>query len=283
MNFYERLYKTKFNLTIEIFKIEDLFSGNLKKFLEANFNLLSSKIRCNEIYIQNLINKTNAKNKLNSYSYLRSCYIENMNVQDIISFDDFKEYCECIMTIFYNFLKIAKKYINENFSEMKTITDNIKFVLEKLNHEIKYINDICYIVEIDYKVTQAAEIIDNEYDLGNQLYKYNHSSLKGDLNSKSDILCRLYKYYEKNEKELPNNDKFIKKITCLSNKTNTRHAPNKERYIIDNKTDEEMEELLDTLFNAYLIFIIAVAYHKKYKSKLDKYYQEFTNMENKGN
>ena len=120
-----------------------------------------------------------------------------------------------------------------------------------------------------WKVSNAAEIIQDTYNLGEKIYLYNHHSLKGQLFEKSDILCRLYKVFESGKESMLKSNQFTtlaSDISFLSDKLDVRHAPNKQQKILlAGFTKEEQECWYDDLFNLYLNMIILCEHIEKRK------------------
>ncbi|MCL2675453.1 MAG: hypothetical protein FWE84_02525 [Firmicutes bacterium] len=287
-SFFEKLAAEKVNFTEQVAIIENLLdrSGHYhissRRRIETNYLRFGDKIRNTTANFDALINKTGVINKINLSDYeFKDAGRCGYGGNDYLLFEDYKHYCECVFSVISECGKFDMHF--NDYSDVmeiaNAITDNIITVVEKLNHSIKYIDGIFVIVEDNYEVTQAAEIIGDRYELGEQLYLFHHHSLKMNLNKKSDILCRLYKYFEGIRDLLKENDlsKLANNIGLLSEKTDTRHAPNeKEAKIIDGKTSEEMQEIYDTTFSLYLKAIIHADYITNNKMNVEKWVREFS-------
>jgi hypothetical protein len=188
------------------------------------------------------------------------------NTTDIDTFIYFSESIyNLIYVADYNNLTTLSK------QNQRVIAENINNVLSQLNYKVYYCESECYykVVENDWKVAEAAEIIQDKYDLGEKIYLYNHYSLRGKLNDKADILCRLYKVFEGGKEGILKANNYISlasDIGFLSDKLDVRHAPNRQQKILlDGFTSEEQEQWYDDLFNLYLDMLILCDHIEKRK------------------
>lgn len=181
--------------------------------------------------------------------------------------DDFLNYSEAIV----NLISLVNLDILETYnlkSEYRCIAENITNVLTQLNFKIVELNDVFRIVENDWKVSTSSEFVGDDYNLGEQIYLYNHRNNSGDLHSKSDILCRLNKYIEANKNKLNANgySDLVSNINFMANKLDIRHAPSKdEKILIEGLTNDEIEQLYDNLFELHLDAIVLLDYISKKK------------------
>jgi hypothetical protein len=292
-SFFEKFAKQKVNFAKEVNTLDLLLrqkdslhnTVSVHSVLNDCYLKIDNKYRNNTINYEDLIQSSGLYRITDNVKNVQ-CYDENFSYH-ILSFDDYRAYSECLYSLLTN--SEVKNIITEKrkiyfyyeflYDNYQAILTNIRDTIEKLNHKIfENPNGFSIIVEKDYAVTQAAEIIGDKYELGEQLYLFHHYSLKGNLNEKSDILCRLYKYYEGIKDTLKANalSSLTYSIGILSNKTDTRHAPaEKEIAVLAGKNEQEMEEIYDTLFSLYLIAIITADYYENKKSVADKYVEEF--------
>lgn len=301
-SFFEKLTKEQFNLTDQVLLIQKMldlsldspldsqFIGALREEIENDFFVLPNTIRNNCITFNALILKTGVIQEFRNYGGSSMNLLqdkveyESYNGYDFIDFQNFKDYCECILTVLNYFFK-------ENINEIKSfkhvynrINENITSVVEKLNHEIKFMNGIVIIIEKNHEVTQAAEILDKKYDLGAALYLYHHSSLKSCLNEKSDTLCRLFKHFESIENTLRSNNfaSIADQIGNLANNSGTRHKlKEKNESVMNSKKETEKEKIFDCLFSLYLTAIIIADYYDKKKADVEKYCAKFSRKKTK--
>ena len=105
--------------------------------------------------------------------------------------------------------------------------------------------------------------------MGEKIYLYNHYSLRGKLNDKADILCRLYKAFEGGKEGVLKANNYISltsDIGFLSDKLDVRHAPNiQQKILLDGFTSEEQKQWYDDLFNLYLDMLILCDHIEKRK------------------
>ena len=144
-----------------------------------------------------------------------------------------------------------------------TIFENIFSFLEKLNYEIKEIDDgRKIIVEKNPATTQAVGIV-TENSTAIALIEYNHYALKGDLEEKRRILTALGSYIEPILKSRVLQNAGYKQLESdvgfMLNNFHVRHN-NKEGakaqdYIIGLNA-KQLEEWYDKIYNAILSVII---------------------------
>ena len=151
----------------------------------------------------------------------------------------------------------------------KHILDNVVNVLGPLNYTIHFEDEKqVHVIQKDILVSEAAEIVQDSYELGESIYSFNYRELKGNLNGKSDIICRLYKYIESitSSAKQYGYSTLLEDIKDLSNKLDVRHTTNdKQEEVINSMGKDEYESWLDELFNLSLSLIVLVDYTSKRK------------------
>lgn len=233
--------------------IESLFRKKIDNYsayeiFEKNF--LDWGDRNNFVDIKTFYSKMGIFKILNQYSRV-----------DDIALEDFIYYCEFMLNII-NFSPVSK--CKNSFYIML----NISNILKKLNFEYRQTNKKFHIVEKNVLVSEAADIVKDNYDLGEGIYSFNYRESKGNIAHKADILCRLYKYIEsiENKAKSYNYSELLEDIKALANKLDIRHAATaKQSDVINNMSKDEYESLLDELFTLSLSLIILVDYKNKRK------------------
>lgn len=260
MSFIEQLISRKFNLSQEVQSIHKLmnecspYSSSAYSMIKENFR--QWKHRNNYIDLEQLFESEG----------LNAIIQESKN--NLVNKESFIYFSESII----NLLRLA--YTEGGYSNCKNfsiILQNITNVLNQLNYKIVQIESEDYykIIEDDWKVSAAAEIISDKYNLGEKIYIYGHYSLKGKLYDKADILCRLYKVFEgKLESKLKANNysALASDIGFLSDKLDVRHAPDKkQKILLEGFSSEEQEQWYDDLFSLYLDALILCEHIDKRK------------------
>ena len=127
---------------------------------------------------------------------------------------------------------------------------NHKAYLDKENERI-------YVVEDKPEITAVAEIVNDELALS--VIKYNHHTLKGDINAKKSILLSLGSQLEPQRKELSQiNKKLSDNVFYLLNNLNLRHNnktvgdKNYNQYV-SSIEDNELEQWYDELYQMMLL------------------------------
>jgi hypothetical protein len=130
----------------------------------------------------------------------------------------------------------------------------------------------CFIVPKDGKTELATQITKRTYNLNEDMWLFNHSSIKNNLIKKADILCRLYKYIEpkKSTAKQYGFDNLYEDISKLMDGLDIRHAPNKkEKEILNGMTKKELLEWYNQVFDMCVSLIIMLDYTAKRKDIKD--------------
>lgn len=261
-SFIETLINRKFNLAEEALTLHKLlketsFAGS-SLYAHINSKFRKWHHRANYISLDQLFDKT-GMDAILSYT----------NRFNTISLDNFIYFSECIYNIMFVVRREDLGTLTAENREL--IFQNIENIFNQLNYEIVYCehDDYYRIIEKDWKTTISAEIVKDNYSLGEKIYLYRHYSFKGQLFDKADILCRLYKVFEgQYEKILKANQytTLADNIGFLSDKLDVRHAPNpKEKSLLEGFSIEEQEQWYDDLFEMYLDMLILCNHIEKRK------------------
>lgn len=258
INFMEKMLNRKYDLNQEILNIETLLKEQHYGEDTAN-NCISNNFKTWE-FNNNYITFQQLKKDMGIYSI-----IDKAKIDKNCDLNDYIYYAEYICNIIH--LAHEPYYICRN---VPIIQKHITNVLNQINYETHYLEDKDYtiIIEKDWQVTESAEIIQDKYNLGEQIYLYRHHSMQGKLNEKADILCRLYKHCEDITPILKNYQytTLVTDITNLSNNLDIRHAPkDKAKKVLNSLTDEELETWYDELFKLCLDAIILADHSEKRK------------------
>lgn len=265
VSFMERLISREYNLCDEIITIENL----IKQYI--NNNCIYDCVNANFSKWKHRNNFVNLKQLYEGMAL--DAVINIAERDDHISRDVFLYYAEFV----YNVLRVAyyfsdyAKTKKKECENVKIIKENIEKILNQLNCELHYDkkNDYYKIILSDFKVELAAEIVQDNYNLGELIYDYKHYKLQGNIDEKSDKLCRLHKYFETIQGKLEkfNFGKLNSDIGFLAQKLNIRHSVNKkEQELLETMTAIEKENWLDITFDLYLEAIIlsnCIDQHKK--------------------
>lgn len=174
-----------------------------------------------------------------------------------------------LVELFYNFWNLAyNKFEDEefkknlqwcgNFYHLKDVMDDI---LEEHNHTVYAAEDKDYFIVIEDKpeVTATAEIMPTAA-LSFDIIRYNHRSLKGELDFKKAILVSLGAELEPKRKTLQGvNRQLSEDIFFMLNNMNVRHNncvkedAGKYKEYVANMSAEEMENWYDELYQMILL------------------------------
>ena len=158
-------------------------------------------------------------------------FLETINFNELV--DDAEENYESFMTIIeviYNFWQqveyrltspIFKLKTQGNFYHLKDVLDNN---LDRFNHiaHVDIVNDLVLVIENKPEITAAAEYVDETLSL--EVVRYNHRSLRGNLEEKKKILLAFAADLEPRRKEISQiNKKLEDDIFFMLNNLNIRH------------------------------------------------------------
>lgn len=193
---------------------------------------------------------------------------------DTVNFAFYAEDAKCniesqlvLIEVIYNFWKLANDKLQKysaiyqwfgNFYHLRDVMDDI---LEKNNHTIYIDNEknCLLVVEDKPEVSAVIEILPDS-NLVLDVIKYNHHSLKGEIDLKKSILLRLGSELEAKRKDLKKIDnKLTEDIFFLLNKLNIRHNNISKEHVsnyvecVANMESPELEEWYDELYQMILL------------------------------
>lgn len=252
-HFIDELLNRKYCLGKEVAAIEDLFlkkSGGYSLYEHVRAKFLNWELRNNYIEFDDFFSETGLED------------IADKGQSDIdITLEEYIYYCEYMLNI------IRIPGVGEQ-RFVKPICDNILNVLTKLNYKPHWSGVAFHIVENDVLVSEASDIVQINYDLGEGIYSFNYRETKGNIVKKADILCRLYKYIESITPQAKQYgfETMLDDIKDLMNKLNVRHAATaKQAAVIEGMDADEYEGWIDELFRLSLSLIVLVDYRSKRK------------------
>ena len=253
-HFVDKLLSREYDLTEEILAIENLFlrkddyGSSIYNTVSRNF--LNWHLRNNYIEFDNFFTSTGLED-----------IVEMCHKNCEISIEEFIYYCEYILNIFLISGVNQRVYV-------RFIKDNITNLLEKLNYVSHFADGKWHIVEKNVLVSEGADIVQDNYDLGESIYSFNYRENKGNINKKADILCRLYKYIEgiTAQAKQYGYSNLLEDIKDLMNKLDIRHiATLKQATVIEGMDNSEYENWIDELFKMTLSLIVLTDYTSKKK------------------
>lgn len=170
-----------------------------------------------------------------------------------------------LVEIIYNFWYVAERKVNASYGSgdsgrdfrlLKKILDDC---LAHYNYKGEYFRDLEQLIVIEDKpeATAVAEIVDD--DLGYKVLRYNHYMLKGDLETKKDILLALGADLEPKRKQIQAIDKDLEDgIFYILNNLNLRHnnktvGDKNYRQAVADMDDTTLESWYDELYQMMLL------------------------------
>lgn len=196
-------------------------------------------------------------------------FLESIRYDDIVKFS---EVCHLesfllLIELVYNFWKLSHIELTKDGSELKwggnfyhlntVMEDN----LQKFNHKAYFCDERILVIEDKPEVTAVVEIVDRI--LAIDVIRYNHRSLKGELEAKKKILLALGAEIEPKRKDLQSRNKQLSEdIFFMLNSINIRHNncnekdPSKYKEYVAQMTNEQLEEWYDELYQMILLAIL---------------------------
>ena len=161
-----------------------------------------------------------------------------------------------LMEYFLNMLNLLATKNNYNYFQLNQgyfiLKQNIMLLLDHLNLEQLIVEqeEKTLIIPKNPAATAVAEISTKGTALA--ILKYNHASLKGDLESKRSLLLSIYNEYEPLLKTpLEQYKDFYKKVKQLYNNLNIRHnntTKKDNKNTVINLNEKELEKWYDELY-----------------------------------
>lgn len=140
------------------------------------------------------------------------------------------------------------------------LIENINILLEHLNYEKKLFEEkeMILVLPKNPEATAVAEMSTPETAFA--ILKYNHSSLKGNLKDKKQLLLSIYNEYEPLFKSsIENYNDFLEKVNALFNTLDIRHnnrtRENNKNTVI-NINEKELESWYDELYQLMLFCVL---------------------------
>ena len=256
-NIFEIL-DSAYDITREFGKIQDLFSNVVINCTNPlNYRQSSYSI---ENYVDTfLLHIWKQRKSFLSVEEMKNCIFATITFEDIDKIETKLKILEYFMNLIY--LIESKGCTNDPINQFGKnflfLKENINILLENLNYEQLVIKDEERVLLVlkDPAATAVAEISTEKTALA--ILKYNHASMKGDLEGKRNLLNSIYLEYETVlENPIENYKDFSKKATQLYNNLHIRHdnktKENNKNLVID-VSDEELEKWYDELYQMILL------------------------------
>lgn len=184
-----------------------------------------------------------------------------------------------LIELSYNFWRISNEKVQASASRVNCLEDynHLKIIMDDLLNQYNHIayideeNNRVLVIEDKPEVTSVAEIIQEK--LAPEVIRYNHHSLRGDLDSKKAILIALGAELEPRRKELQDlNKQLTSDIFFMLNNMNIRHNNRSKRepakykdYVAKMKYDR-LEKWYDELYQMILLAFLLLDNVSRQKS-----------------
>lgn len=176
------------------------------------------------------------------------------------------------LKIYFSDFHIANS--NQKTPQFIMLEDNIELLLNHLNYE-KHIfseEEKIILTPKNPAATAVAEI--SSEDTAMSILMYNHSSLKGQLAEKKDIIRRIAQEYEPVlDKPIEGYTEYFKTAKNMLNNLDIRHnnkAGKKKNELATNLNNAELENWYDELYQL-LLFCVLIKDNKERKDKMTEF------------
>ena len=149
----------------------------------------------------------------------------------------------------------------------------MRAILEHLHYDtnVNEQEECIMLIPKNPAATAVAEMTENK-DISFAILKYNHASLKGDLEGKRQLLLSIANEYEPLLKNpIDGFTDYFKKATFLLNNLNLRHnnksGKDKKQFVVD-MPNKELEKWYDELYQL-LLFCVLIKDNVKRKKEID--------------
>lgn len=212
-------------------------------------------------------------------------FLMGMGYQEIETMAPYNEtYMLLFIEIVYNFWELARKKINKStfkyFSDFILLINITNDILGNLNYKAFYnkAQEQVIVIEDKPEVTAVAEIVKEPIALN--VIKYNHHTLKGNIELKKKILLAMGADLEPKRKQLKTiNSTLEDNIFRMLNEFNLRHnnidLQDNKNYHADVAalSVQQLEEWYDELYQMILLAYLALDNVERSK-KIKKFYDK---------
>ena len=262
-NFFEVLTNVDINLYNEFKKIEELFSGyhyKIDRYESTTLIARANLFFVNWEHRQCFLDINEMRETCNILPYGIESGNKDISIENIVL------YFEFVITIL---TLIEQPYTTDKEADLiLKIFENIRYICDRYNLEIKKINNQIWIVEKSSKVTEISELYP---DIADKVVEYSRLGIKGDLDRKRELLSSIALKYEGVKSSLRNGQQanLVKDIDTLLNNLHIRHN-NLEgedlKEVTVNMSNKDLEEWYD---RAYDIMLLALMYNDYLEYKPD--------------
>lgn len=273
------IIKQNYDMEEEFLKIKSLFLNKIFHPVGLYSSLAIEDIA--DLYFSKYDNRNNIencqefKNKINNYINKKdnSYYPLFENIENIIIY---LEYFINIIS-FVESLDVIKN-IKYDENKYKILKDNINLLIENTNYE-KFIDKKTKQILLIPKNPEAIAVAEQtkNIEIANAILKYNHYSLKGNLEDKRNLLISIAnEYNDFLHSKLAGFNKELDMAIFLINNCHIRHnnkSGNEEKKLIANLKNEDLEKLYDDTYQLILFCILAktnVERMKNFEEKVKK-------------
>jgi hypothetical protein len=249
-NIFEIL-KEQYNVKDEIFHISSLFES---KLIHIRYQSYDESLE--EYISEKIFQKWESRGTSINYADMRRRLglDKPINYNDINQILNLLEYYENIIGLFLTNYKSDVRII-ERSPNFNILLENIEKLLDHLHHEVLYIADEekVLIVPKNPAGTAVAEISTEQ--TGIAILKYNHASMKGDVEEKRKLLVEIAREYEPILDKPPDGHAtMFTKTNGLLNCLHIRHNNIEGKY--SKELPDDLEKWYDELYQMLLLCVL---------------------------
>ena len=233
--FFQVLQEGTFDCIDEFFRLNKWFYNRNSPFTlceECKGNFLRFPYRGTCISLKDFDNTY-------GFNYANGGITKDIDVDYLISFCEYS----------YNLVST----LTNNPTECSEYINQVRKVIEKAEHiENRMENGCVVFVPKKREAIIAAESVNNN-NLSFEILEYNHHSMKGNLERKKNALISFATYFENKRKDLKEfNQNFERNLFTMFNEFNIRHNNNGKNPLLENITDDKLEEYYDLTYELCL-------------------------------
>ncbi|MBR1980703.1 hypothetical protein [Candidatus Proelusimicrobium excrementi] len=261
------------NKLVGLFSLQIIFYTETSMYYQSDTHRITIEMLCDTVILPKWKQRGNylSHEEIKRVIPFPENFTSQTSLDTIVSCLEY--YCNLLYLLLKKFDLTHQNKYKYDAKMIKIIYENINNLLDHLHYE-KKINEeeeTVILIPKNPAATAVAEITENK-DIAFAILKYNHASLKGDLEGKKQLLLSIANEYEPLLKSpIDGFTDYFKKATFLLNNLNLRHnnksGQDKKQLVVD-MPNKELEKWYDELYQL-LLFCVLIKDNVKRKKEID--------------
>lgn len=263
-NIFEILKEADFIIEDEIKKLDKIFISNLWTN-DVTLETCAQKGLQEWKHRGTIVSVSEIRKKLNLPDFRKPSPIKPLKQYDLFNYIEFMANMIYLARSFFAKGTTSRYITDEGDKKIYMIEQNIHTIAQKFGYELRFNDEMTYLVELSAEATAVAE---NYEEIANEVIEYKRYSTNGNLKQKRTILQTLANKYEEISHSLKTNDcsGLCGDIGTMLNNLKIRHGNAKNNELVNKMSDEELENWYD---NCYDCLILAFLFKKYLLIKKD--------------